>query len=308
MDLRRLNHVIALADTLHFARAAEQVHLSQPAFSRSIQAIESDLGVRLFERDAGGIRPTPAGEFVLERARRLLFEARCMQRDVALYRDTQLGDTAFGVGPFPAVTLMPRVLSELRRQHPQVSLRVEESNWVLLLERLRAEDIEFFVADVRDLPEDASLDVRPLPGQSARFFVRVGHPLAGAACTIAEAWQYGVAGVKAPRVVKAAFSRALGLPAGQQAVLALECDDFAVIRAVTLSTDMVLGATDASVRAELASGELVALDVEGLPAMKAGMGIVSLRNRTPSPMAVKAIRCVERVAAEISGERDASPQ
>jgi hypothetical protein len=44
MDLRRLSHVVALADTLHFARAAEQVHLSQPAFSRSIQAIEDDLG------------------------------------------------------------------------------------------------------------------------------------------------------------------------------------------------------------------------------------------------------------------------
>ena len=44
MDLRRLNHVVALADTLHFARAAEAAHLSQPAFSRSIQAIESELG------------------------------------------------------------------------------------------------------------------------------------------------------------------------------------------------------------------------------------------------------------------------
>jgi len=91
-------------------------------------------------------------------------------------------------------------------------------------------------------------------------------------------------------------------------VLALECDNFAVIRAVTLSTDMVLGATDTSVRAELGSGELVALDVEGLPALKAGMGIVSLRNRTPSPMAVEAIRCIERVAAEVSAPFDGLPQ
>ncbi len=194
MDLRRLSMSWRSADTQHFARAAAQVHLSQPAFSRSIQ-LRKRSGVRLFERDAGGIRPTPAGEFVLERARRLLFDARCMQRDVDLYLDNQLGDTAFGVGPFPAATLMPRVLSELRRLHPQVALRVEESNWVLLLERLRAEDIEFFVADVRDLPEDAALDVRPLPAQSARF-VRAGHPLAGTSCTIGAAWEYGIATVK----------------------------------------------------------------------------------------------------------------
>ena len=81
MDLRRLSHVVALADTLHFARAAELVHLSHPAFSRSIQAIEDDLGIRLFDRDVGGVRPTAAGDFVIARGRKLLFEARCLQRD-----------------------------------------------------------------------------------------------------------------------------------------------------------------------------------------------------------------------------------
>src|SRR4029434_6145773 len=99
VNLRRLNHVVALADTLHFARAAEAVHLSQPAFSRSIQAIESDLRIRLFDRDVGEVRATPAGEFVIERARKLLFEARCLQRDVDLYRGRQLGHAAFVVWP-----------------------------------------------------------------------------------------------------------------------------------------------------------------------------------------------------------------
>ena len=61
MNLRRLNHVVALADTLHFARAAEAAHLSQPAFSRSIQAIESELGIRLFDRDVGSGTARPAG-------------------------------------------------------------------------------------------------------------------------------------------------------------------------------------------------------------------------------------------------------
>ena len=143
MNLRRLSHVVALADTLHFARAAEAAHLSQPAFSRSIQAIESDLGIRLFDRDVGDVRPTPAGEFVIERARKLLFEARCLQRDVDLYRDNQLGDTAFGVGPLLTATLMPGALVALRRQHPQVALRMEVGNWVQLLESLRTENIEF---------------------------------------------------------------------------------------------------------------------------------------------------------------------
>jgi DNA-binding transcriptional LysR family regulator len=118
MDLKHLAHLVALADERHFARAAERVHLSQPAFSRSIQALERALGQRLFDRDAGELRPTPAGVFLIERARRLLFDARCLQRDAELYAQSNFGDAALGAGPFPAATLMPRVLPELRRRYP----------------------------------------------------------------------------------------------------------------------------------------------------------------------------------------------
>ncbi|MGT2428820.1 LysR family transcriptional regulator [Cupriavidus basilensis] len=300
MDLRRLSHVLALADALHFARAAERVHLSQPAFSRSIQAIESDLGIRLFDRDVGEVRPTPAGEFVIERARRLLFDARCLQRDVDLYRDSQLGDTAFGAGPFPAATLMPRALSELRRLYPRVALRVEESNWKQLLERLRAEDIEFFVADVRDLPEDAALEIRPVGAQRGDFYVRASHPLASRQCTLTEAWHYGVAATKVPSIVKAELAKVLGLPAGQEAPLALECDDITILRSVALSTDTVLAATQTSVQADIDAGALLPLRIPGLPALYSEMGVVSLRNRTPSPMAQHAIACISRVAGEVN--------
>ena len=151
MDLKHLTHLVALADERHFARAAERVHLSQPAFSRSIQALERALGQRLFDRDAGELRPTPAGVFLIERARRLLFDARCLQRDAELYAQSNFGDAALGAGPFPAATLMPRVLPELRRRYPNLRLRVEVGNWAQLLEQLRAERIEFFVADTRSL-------------------------------------------------------------------------------------------------------------------------------------------------------------
>ena len=300
MDLRRLGHLVMLADELHFARAAERVHLSQPAFSRSIQAIEGALGIRLFDRDIGDVRPTPAGQFVIERARRLLFDARCLRRDIDLYRGSQLGDTAFGVGPFPAATLMPRVLSELRRLHPEVGVRVEVSNWRQLLDRLRAEDIEFFVSDVREVPEDAALDIRSLGRQAARLYARAKHPLAARQCRLGDAWKCGVAATKLPGAVKAALARLLGMPKGQEPGLALECDDVGILRAVALATDTVFAATDVSVRADVESGRLRALNVKDLPVLFSEMGVVSLRNRTPSPMAQEAMACIERVAGEVN--------
>lgn len=300
MDLKRLSHLVVLADECHFARAAERVHLSQPAFSRSIQSIERDLGMRLFDRETGDVKATPAGVFLIERARRLLFDARCLQRDAMLYRDSQLGDTAFGAGPFPAATIMPAVVLALRRQYPGVGLRVETNNAQLLFERLLTEEIEFFVADVRDLPDDPTLQVQSLGRQPAGLFVRSGHTLAGAPCAFAQAWQYGVAATWMPTPVKLLVARLLDLPAGTDPVLAVQCDDMALLRSLALSTDTVVASSEWWLRDDVRAGTVVKLDVTDLPPVYAEMGVVTLVNRTPSPMAQRAIACVQEVARGIN--------
>lgn len=299
-DLKRLGHLVALADELHFARAAERVHLSQPAFSRSIQSLERDAGMRLFDRHTGEVKQTPAGAFLVERARRLLFDARCLERDAALYRDSQLGDTAFGAGPFPAATIMPKVMSLLRQRHPNVGLRLETSNWKLLHARLLAEDIEFFVADVRDIPTDPRLDISSLGRQMAHLFVRAGHPLAGQRCHFAKVWPYGLAATKTPQPVKALMARLLGLPGPDDVVMAIECDDLALLRFVALATDTVCATSDAAMQADVRAGRMVQLDVVDLPEAFSEMGIVTLTNRTPSPMAQRAIDGVREVAREVN--------
>jgi DNA-binding transcriptional LysR family regulator len=305
MDLKRLGHLVALADECHFARAAERVHLSQPAFSRSIQSIEREVGLQLFDREAGEVKPTPAGFFLIQRARRLLFESRSLQRDVLLYRDQQLGDTAFGAGPIPAATIMPLAVTMLRRQHPGVGLRLETSNWQLLYERLLAEDIEFFVADIRDLPADARIHVSSIGRQPGHLFVRATHPLAGRRCRFSEAWAFGVAANKLPLPVKALIGQLLGLPRGDDPVLALECDDMAMLRTLGRSTDTVIAVSDAALREDLDAGSMVALDVADLPPVHVEMGIVLLANRTSSPMAERAMACVREIAQSLNLPADA---
>jgi DNA-binding transcriptional LysR family regulator len=300
MDLKRLGHLVALANECHFARAAERVHLSQPAFSRSIQSIERDVGMKLFDRETGDVKPTPAGVFLVERARRLLFDARSLQRDTALYRDSQLGDTAFGAGPFPTATIMPLAISALRRQYPGVALRLETNNWVQLCERVLAEDIEFFIGDVRDLPVEPRIEVSPLGRLAGHLYVRAGHPLAGRPCTFAQAWQVGVATTKLPPRVGALLATLRGMGPGEIAVPALECDDLPLLRSLALATDTVVGLPDAWVERTASDQSLVQLDVEDLPTIYAEMGVVTLVNRTPSPMAQRAIACIREVARDLS--------
>ena len=286
MDLRRWTHVVAVADRRSFVRAAEQVHLSQPALTRSVQAAESELGMRLFDRGTGDVTVTPAGEFVIARARRLIFDSRCLARDVELYRNRGLGDTAFGVGPYPAATFLPPLLARLRREYPGVNLRVEINNWQLLLQRLLEEDIEFFVADTRDLPPHPQVQVDPLRHEPGGFYVRAGHPLPRRKpATLQQIRAHGIASVRLPDVVRALLARLLGGPSEEEVALALQCDDLALLKTVTLQSDVVLAAPHAAVIGELKARTLRPLEVAGLPVVAAQMGVVRLRGRTPSPMA-----------------------
>ena len=286
MDLKRWAHIVAVADQKSFVRAAEQMHLSQPALTRSIQAAEAELGLQLFDRGTSAVAATPAGEFVVARARQLVFNSRCLERDVELYRSRHLGDTAFGVGPFPAATFLSPLLTAMRREFPGINLRVEISNWQLLLKRLLEEDIEFLVADTRDLPSDPNLHVRALRREQGGFYVRAGHPLtARKSVTLQQLWSHGVLSVRLPADVRAVVSRLLGLGSPAELSLALECDDVEVLKEVALACDSVLVAPHAAVAQEAAAGRLHVLDVADLPSQSSEMGVVTVRGRTPSPMA-----------------------
>ena len=296
INLNRLNHLVALADECHFARAAARVHLSQPAFSRSIQAMERDTGMQLFDRGGGDIKPTPAGLFLIERARELLFDARCMGRDIALYRDSQLGDTAFGLGPLPSVTLLTPLVMDLRRRFPGVGVRVVKVNWQMALEMLISEDIEFFVSQTDELVDQTRLDVEFLMAQNAGFYVREQYPLGAGPHRLQEVWRYGVAAPAIPTASKVLLASVLGLPAGTSPGFALECDDFSLLHLAGLRSDTVVVSTDDIVQQTEHQG-LRKLQVSDFPDYRVAIGIVSLRRRTASPMARQAIDTLRRMVA-----------
>lgn len=289
MDLKRMGHLVALADTRHFGRAAERCHLSQPAFSRSILVAEEELGLQLFNRSTPEVTCTDAGAFVVERARKLLFESRCLERDVTMYRERLIGDIAFGVGPYPAATLLQSLLCELRSNYPGIKTRVEVNNAQYLTEHLRNESLDFFVADMRNLAPAADLTVAPLGNLQAGYYARSGHPLAGAPTRLASLLAYGVGSVQAPEELLLALGQFAGLPAGTAFPLVVTCDDLHVLKGVALATDTVIACPVAGMVANVASGGLVRLEVKDTPALFAQMGVVSLRGRSFSAMAEFAV-------------------
>lgn len=290
MDLRRLKHLVALADTRNFTRAAMQCHLSQPAFSRSVQAAEEELGLQLFDRNSTEVTCTDAGTFFIERARKLVFDSRCLERDVSLYRERLIGDLAFGVGPYPAASMMPGLLMELRTRFPGINTRVEVNNAKYLLEHLRSEELDFFLSNISLVPSAPDLVQTSIGRMSAGFYVRPGHPLLALHRTKAAALlPYGIASVRIPEPIRAMLGAWMGLEQGKLMPLAIECDDLNLLKLVSMTTDTLLACPDAGAVQEVQSGRLLRLDVSDLPPIFNEMGLFALKGRSHSPMAQFAV-------------------
>lgn len=285
-ELRQLRHFVALAEYGHFARAAEAVNLSQPALSRSIQALESQLDCRLLDRNPRGITLTAHGRLVLEHARRLLAGSRALDNAVRQLGEMGAGELRLGSGPFPAARLMPQVLAAFSRAHPKVSLVLSIENWGELHQRLLDDELELFVADCRELMDDPRLDILPLREHDSLLFCRPGHPLLSEAEPgIERLLDFPLAGPRLPRDAHHRLVQTLG----REQPLDVQCDDVLMLKELVRGSDMLCLAVADVVAADIASGRLAALHWPRLAGdatlRRSAYGLVRHASRSLSPAA-----------------------
>ncbi|HEY2188724.1 MAG TPA: LysR family transcriptional regulator, partial [Caldimonas sp.] len=159
MNTRQLRHLLAVVEMGSVSAAAEKVHLSQPALSRSLRALEDELRAPLFDRYERRLVPTPFARAYLARARRIVFEEAEGARELALMHSGRAGSLAFGMGSALARSLLARLLVELMAGAPRLKLRTLIETTDRLLDALRDEELDFFVGDVRVADTDADLQV-----------------------------------------------------------------------------------------------------------------------------------------------------
>lgn len=141
LTLRGLQQFLVLSEEKHYSRAANRLHLTQSALSRSIQALEDDLGLVLLDREATGLRLTQAGGMVLAHARNILAETAELQRHARRLRGCETGQVSFGVGVFPAATFLSPLLMQLANDHPEIRIHAEIESWQRLLDKLQQDKL-----------------------------------------------------------------------------------------------------------------------------------------------------------------------
>ena len=136
MNLRHLRAFATIVDAGGFARAATRLHLSQPALSRQIHALEADLGVLLFDRVGRGVQLTSRGEDLLERSRRLLAEAEALGERARELKSGETGILRVAATPQVIENLLAPFLTQYRSRHPGVEVHLIEDGGARLLRRL----------------------------------------------------------------------------------------------------------------------------------------------------------------------------
>jgi LysR family transcriptional regulator, cyn operon transcriptional activator len=128
MELRHLRYFVAIADAGGVSRAAARLNISQPALSRQIRDLETELGVSLFERRAGRLVLTGEGEDLLARGRDLLSSAESLRERARALRGGDEGVIRVGVAPLTLESLMPPFLAQHQRRHPKIEVRLAEAD------------------------------------------------------------------------------------------------------------------------------------------------------------------------------------
>ncbi len=303
LELRQLRQLLALAEHGGFGRAAAALRMTQPALSRSVKAMETAVGAALFERSPAGAIPTDEGRLLIERARELVRAADELDRELLRRRIPGAGQIAVGAGPYPGETIVPAALTRFVAARPLVRVRVVmRGDWDELLRRLRARELDFYVAETSTLDGEHDLDVEHLPRHPVYFVARTGHPLAGRAPVRAEhTFEYPFLGLSRypPRVLQPMLEsrRSADARHPERPFPAMELASLHAVKQVLLASDAVAPLTLACVADELSRGTLALLATE--PWLFTGYGIVRLKGHAPGAAASQFCECVRDAEAAL---------
>ncbi len=279
MNLAQLRHLVALADTLSFSKAAERVHVTQPALSRSVQQLEDELGGRLIHRIGRRNELTSLGHASVERARRILFEV------AELGEQAQRANPAIamrvGLGAGAAAVLMAPLMRHMAQHHPQGRLTLTRGPLPLQIDALRARELDALIVDMRPLPASPELAIEPLPPMRAGAICRAGHPLAARqAVTIAMLRRHPVASTLLSDEIAQELVRRFGHEAHPREMVSLRCEEVSACLDVVRTTDAVFLGIVAAAQEGLRRGELVELPLAPALTRSGCFAIVTLAGRS----------------------------
>ena len=175
MELRHLNYFIAVAEELHFSRAAERLCISQPPLSQQIRSLEDELGVKLFERTKRHVQLTEAGNVLLEYSYLVLAQLEQAIEATQRVGRGEVGRLSIGFVGSATYTVLPEILSAFRAQFPAVELQLRELTTAQQIQALHHKQVDIGI--VRSAISEPGLSVELLLPELLVLALPEAHPL-----------------------------------------------------------------------------------------------------------------------------------
>jgi DNA-binding transcriptional LysR family regulator len=304
LDLRLLHQAVTLARYRNYARAAQALHMTQPALSRSIAGLETRVGEKLFNRTPRGVEVTAYGEMLLARGRVLLDGAAEVEREFKLMRGLEVGELRVGVGPYPAVMSVGTAIGRLAATHPALHIQVMEEDLRATVDALLVGKLDLAVFELSIVAGETRLATEALPPHRGFFYCRAGHALLSEKdVTIDRILAHPFVGTRiAPRAARDFLALAkIGTIDGDTGdyLPPIKVESIQMAKDIVLAGEAVSMAPIACLAEEIAAGTLAVLGAR--PAwMQTGYGLVWLRDIPLSPAAEAFRKSIWRVEKEIA--------
>lgn len=288
VELRKLNHVITVARLGSFSRAAEELHLTQPALSRSIASLEAQYGIKIFDRGRGGAVLTPAGELAIEDAEILLRRANTFEHNLQLYGGGHAGQVNLGMGPMVASVVLPSLSTTFMSQPQRLNIHASVKSAQMLLDDLRDDRIEMLFCGIGQMNRTPDTTVEVVGSIPMAMLLRSGHPLAKQqSVTKADVFRYPI--LSAVELSTSAAERAGG---------SFICDNYDVLKTTVLNTDSIWVSSPLLVQSELENDLMTTIQVVDLRPSRVDICLARLEGSKLSPPAKSIIEFVTRYLKE----------
>lgn len=303
MKLHQLAALVTASETGSLRRAADKMHLSQPALSRSIRELEAEVGVKLLDRTALGVEPTVYGKALILRSRIVEAELRQARDDIAHLRAATQGDLRIGATPVAAFSLLPTVLAQIKKARPNLRVTVSDGIGAGLLNRLRQGDFDFAFGRIFDDVDPHEFNIEVLFSDSLVVFARRDHPLAKEKRLSKIDWEkyeWILPGSDSP--ARTALQRTFYEKTGQAPRCVMDSDSFMTMLTVISQTDLLGVAPHELFRIAWLQETFVTLDL-GLKLPSQPTGIIRRAKSTPSTAAQYAIRELRHAARQVRKDK-----
>lgn len=300
LKLRHMEILLAVVETGSMAKAGKRLAVSQPAISRAIAEMEHTLGVPIFDRSPHGVEPTQYGRALLKRGIAAFDEVAQAVKDIDFLADPAIGELWIGTAPGLAEGIVLSVLERLSRQYPRVVVHIVPGGLHSQHEALRQRRIEFGFGGTTEPASEDDIDAETLYEEPLTVVASLDNPWSRRrkiklAELVNEPWTWPAAGTVIDSLVVEAF-RANGIEPPRATIYA----DAYSLRLRLAAGGRFLAIVPASImKFPGKPGAITVLPVD-LPTTRRQIGIMTLKNRTLSPLAQLFIQCARDIAKPLT--------